>query len=166
MSALALGSVACGERAGAPTALPSAASASPTAQVAASAVAVDNALVVYLRGAEVQAETDAQRRELRRALADLLERPAAEWAARRYAGARGEPGQRDMVQVLRAHLLPAAPLSLDTDDLKASAGQPAARAALRELVDRLDRDLAAAPPAPAATPRAAASASAARRGVP
>jgi hypothetical protein len=138
-AALLLG--ACGERS-APSPAPVASAVS-----AASAPQADSEITTYLRGAEIQAETDAQRRELQRALADLLAKPADELRAARYAGPQGEPGQRDLVQVLRAHLVPSKPAGLALDTWLAERTRPDAQAALRDKLAELERG------APASAPR-------------
>jgi len=131
--ASALAVAACGER-----------SPAPPAPVPAASAVQASGLATWLRGAEVQAETDAQRRELRRALADLATKPVGELRALRYAGPGGEPGQRDLVQVLRAHLLPGAGVPLDAERLLSDAAQPDARAALHDKMAEIDRGLTAA----------------------
>lgn len=113
----------------------------PTATDAAAQAA--SAVVAYLQGAEVQAENDAQRRELQRALADLLYQPAETLRAARYSAASGEPGQRDLAQLLRGHLVPASPQALDTDQLFAAKDDPQVRAAVRYKHDEVGRILAA-----------------------
>jgi hypothetical protein len=140
---------ACGERSGpapAPASAPvDAAASASAAAAAASAVAAPAsaaALVAYLRGAEIQAETEAQREVLRRALRDLASLPPAELRAARYPASDGRPGQRDVVQVLRGHLVPATPQGVDLDELLAGRESEAGRAALGETLTRLG------PPAP------------------
>jgi hypothetical protein len=131
---------ACGERSATPPA-PAASAVS-----AASAPQADSEIAAYLRGAEIQAETDAQRRELQRALADLLAKPADELRAARYAGPQGEPGQRDLAQVLRAHLVPSRPSSVVLDTWLAERTRPDAQAALRDKLAELERNAAASAP--------------------
>ena len=87
----------CGERQAAPE------------QDDSGAATTENDIAAYLRDAEIQAETDGQRRTLREALEDLIEQPDAELLAARYAGPDG-PTQRDVAQVLRAHIAPARPI--------------------------------------------------------
>lgn len=117
----------------------SAASAPETAASTAPAAEADNALIAYLRGAELQVETDAQRNELRRALNDLQALPSADLRAARYAGADGQAGQRDIVQVLRAHVVPTAPRGLDMTRLLSDRGTAEGRAAVRDTLAGLDR---------------------------
>jgi hypothetical protein len=149
--ALALGVLAaCGER---PTssrvappastvAAPAAASGPASTASAIAAAQAGAALVAYLQGAEIQAETDAQRDVLRRALRDLASLPAAELRAARYPASDGRPGQRDVVQVLRGHLVPATSQGIDLDELLAGRESEAGRSALGETLARLG------PPAP------------------
>lgn len=127
----------------------SAASAAPTASsvpptVTASETAA-TAVAAYLADAELQAETDAQRQELRRALTDLLERPASALAASRYAAPDGTPGQRDLAAVLRGHLVPRSPRPLDLQTLLAAQGHPTLAEAVRPHLAAL------VPAAPAST---------------
>ena len=142
--ALAAGLLAaCSERRADPVASPPVvASAAATGSAAASATpapAAGNALVGYLRGAEVQAETDGQRATLRQALHDLQTLPAAELRAARYAAADGRAAQRDLVQVLRAHVVPPAPQAIEIEQLLQDRETDAGRAALRETLATLDR---------------------------
>lgn len=117
-------------------AAPPAASSAPGS--AASAVESGNALAIYLQGAEIQVETDGQRSELRRALNDLQALPAAELRVARYAGADGRAAQRDIVQVLRGHVVPTAPRGLDMTQLLIDRETAAGRAALGDTLARLD----------------------------
>lgn len=110
--------------------------APPTAPASA-LQAADNRLVQLLQGAEIQAETDAQRAELRRALQDLRDKPPAELAAARYAGPDGTPGQRSLAELLRAHVVPAQPAEMVLEDLIAGREAAAGRAALDAAIARV-----------------------------
>jgi hypothetical protein len=114
-----------------------AASSTPSAP-AASAV-VRNAVVDYFANAEVQAETDMQHAELRRALTDLLNMGDAELRAARYASFSGQPGQRDLVKLLHGHVVPASPQVLTMDLVLAMRASPQARAAVQALFVAMDR---------------------------
>jgi hypothetical protein len=96
-----------------------------------------NSVVAYLSGAEIQAETDAQRAELRAAFRDMLALSAAELQARRYAGHDGQPGALTLVQLLTAHVVPPTPQALVParffEDVKRAVAQDAIRAKLTEL---------------------------------
>jgi hypothetical protein len=140
--------VACKERtatppvepapiAAAPASASASASAAASAAAAVAAPATGTALVAYLRGAEIQAETDAQRDVLRRALRDLATLPAAELRAARYPASDGRPAQRDLVQVLRGHLVPTTPQGVDLDELLAGRDSEAGRAALQEALAKV-----------------------------
>ncbi len=127
---------ACGERAGVPA--PPAAPAA-TLQTGAAQASV----LAYLQDAEIQAENDAQRRELRRALADLLDKPVSTLRAARYASPSGEPAQRDIAQLLRGHLVPGSPQSLDVDTLLAAKDSRDVQSALRDKLGAVDLSLSA-----------------------
>jgi len=144
--ALAVGVLAaCGERPASSRVAPPASTVAAPAGVsgpasAASAIAAAQtgaALVAYLQGAEIQAETDAQRDVLRRALRDLASLPPAELRAARYPSSDGRPAQRDVVQVLRSHLVPARPQAVDLDALLVGRESEAGRAALGETLARV-----------------------------
>jgi hypothetical protein len=100
-------------------------------------VASVNAVVDYFSGAEIQAETDAQRNELRKALTDMLTLPIDVLKQRRYAGFDGKPSARNLVEILSGHLVPTAPRALDAQaffaDLKAETAQAVVRVKLDEL---------------------------------
>lgn len=133
---------ACGERANAPIAAASTATtATPPSAPVAPTPQTNGVLVAYLRGAEVQAENDQQRSELRRVLSDLVEKPASVLLVSRYAGPGGEPGQSDLAQVLRRHLVPASPQSLDVNSLIAEKDTPEVSAELREKLNQVERSL-------------------------
>lgn len=110
------------------SAAPAASSVSPAVTASESAAA---AVAAYLTDAELQAETDAQRQELRRALTDLLERPPSALATARYAAPDGMPGQRDLAAVLRGHLVPRSPRPLNLEMLLAAQGHPKLAEAVR-----------------------------------
>lgn len=100
-----------------------------------------NAVVQYLDGAELQAETDAQRREIARALQDMLKKPAAQLRAQRYAGDSGKPGELSITDLLRAHFVPTRPASLDANQFYREVRQPEARAAIRKQLESVKRAL-------------------------
>ena len=129
---LVLGALAgCSER------TPPAPAASTAVPASAAAAEAPGVIARFLDGAEIQAETDAQRRELRRALADLLVRPAAELRGARYAG-----GERSLVELLNAHLLPATPQRLEPESFFADLAHAPAQAAVRAKLAEIDKGLA------------------------
>jgi hypothetical protein len=97
----------------------------------------DNVVVDFLKGAERQVETEEQRREIRRALEDLLTLPAADARARRYADYQGKPGTWSATQLLQRYYVPAKPMALDEERFYRDAGTPEARAALERCLDEL-----------------------------
>jgi hypothetical protein len=111
--------------------------ASPTPSAPAASAVVSNAVVDYFANAEVQAETDKQLAELRRALADILNLGDAELRAARYAAFNGQPKQRDVVKLLHGHVVPASPQVLTMELLLAMRATPQARAAVKVLLDDL-----------------------------
>jgi hypothetical protein len=120
------------------TATSAATTATATPPAPASSAIVGSAVVDYFAKAEVQAETDMQRAELRRALTDLLNMGDAELRAARYASFSGQPGQRDLVKLLHGHVVPASPETLTMDLVLATRASPQARAAVKGLLDGLD----------------------------
>ena len=72
-----------------------------------------NQVVEYLDGAERQAETDEQRRELLRALEDLRTLDPATLKQRHYADYEDKPGQWTLVQVLQKYFVPRKPCAID-----------------------------------------------------
>lgn len=65
-----------------------------------------NVLVRLCRGAEVQAENEAQLGTLRRALEDLRNQSIDELRSARYEAADGRPEQRTLIEVLHGHIVP------------------------------------------------------------
>ena len=61
----------------------------------------------YLTDAELQCETEAQRRNLHQALTDILELEPDELRARRYADYTGKSGRWDLPTLLQRHFVPA-----------------------------------------------------------
>jgi hypothetical protein len=104
---------------------------------ATTAPAAGNSVVEYFAGAEIQAETDEQRGELRRAFADMLALTPDELQARRYAGFDGTRDARSLTELLTAHVVPSKPQALAPRqffvDVKAADAQAAIRTKLHEL---------------------------------
>jgi hypothetical protein len=68
------------------------------------------ALARYLEHAEIQAETDAQRATLGRAFDDMLQLQPEKLRTARYG-----PDQSNLPALLRAHLVPCAPVAAEDD---------------------------------------------------
>ena len=65
-----------------------------------------NTVVVYLQGAERQSEDLDQRREIEKALNDMLTLTPDELRARRYANYQMEPGAWTIIQFLHRYFVP------------------------------------------------------------
>lgn len=86
----------------------------------------------YLEGAEIQAETDAQRAVLAQALEDMATLQAEGLRGKRYG-----PDQKPLAALLRAHLVPAGPVAVEDDQFVTQAGEPEVRAAVEKLRGKL-----------------------------
>lgn len=110
----------------------------PRPQLAAAATS-SNEVVRYLGGAELQAETDQQVAEIKRALGDLLTLPPAELETRRYADYTGKPRQWPLGRLLMKYYVPArAPDSFESEaklyrDAQAQPAKDVIRGLLRRL---------------------------------
>jgi len=102
-----------------------------------------NPIVRYLRGAELQAEDEAQVANIHRAFEDLATLPTAELRARRYADYQGTPDAWDLPRVIRSHFVPDGPQNAgivdDPDAFWAAADSEEVRALAREMLHALDR---------------------------
>jgi len=88
-----------------------------------------NSVAAFLNHAERQAETDEQRREIQRALRDMLEKSPAELRRMRYADYTGEADKWSISQMLQHYFVPNPPAALDEQRLFQEVRAPAARAA-------------------------------------
>lgn len=100
-----------------------------------------NSVAAFLRNAERQTETDEQRKEVQRALRDMLEKPPAELRQIRYSDYAGKKNEWSVTQLLQHYFVPSRPAALDEthfyEDLKA----PAARAAVQRQLNKVTRAL-------------------------
>jgi serine protease inhibitor len=99
-----------------------------------------NSVVQYLQGAELQAETDAQRMEIRRALQDMQhpERNQGTWLRlQRYADYQGKPGQWSAVRLLENYFVPSRPLSLDENTFYQDLRSAEAQIIIRDWASKL-----------------------------
>lgn len=101
------------------------------------------AIARCLDGAELQAETDAQKKNLRRGFDDLATQPPASLRARRYADYQGTPDRWDLPELLKHHLVPREPCGYEAAFWE-SVDDPRVREAARRLAARLG-DYRAAP---------------------
>jgi hypothetical protein len=96
-----------------------------------------NQVVLYLDGAERQAETDEQRREILRALEDLKTLAPAALAQRRYADYENKPEQWTLVQLLQKYFVPRELCSMDEETLYRDAQSPRAREVVEQQIRAL-----------------------------
>lgn len=97
-----------------------------------------NSVAEYIADAEIQAETDGQRAELRKALSDMLMLTAADLQTRRYADYNGTKGARSLVELLNAHLVPAKPQAIIPAQFFADIKAPTAQAAIQKKLHELE----------------------------
>lgn len=118
----------------------------PVPPTVAVAVTANNAVATYFNGAEVQAETDAQRAELRKAFADMLTLPVDDLRIKRYADFAGSANQRTVVELIANHVVPSTPQTLDASVFFAEVKSPQTQIALRAKLDELNKSSAPAKP--------------------
>lgn len=98
------------------------------------APAAENEVVLYLQGAERQAESAAQEQEILKALEDLRTLPPEKLRERRYSDYAQMPGKWTLGQLLQKYFVPPKPRSVDEDALYRDAQDPKARAVIEEHV--------------------------------
>ena len=110
-----------------------------------------NTVVAYLQGAERQSEDLDQRREIEKALNDILTLSPDELRARRYANYQMEPGAWTIIQLLHRYFVPRQLVGLDESRFYHDIADPAARAVvqerLREVREAMAQDERASAPA-------------------
>lgn len=101
-----------------------------------------NSVVEYLQGAELQAETNDQVREIQRALSDMLNESAADSCARRrYADYQLTPNMWTITRLLGAYFLPATPQELELERFCKDVIKPKAKAIIREKLNEVNRSI-------------------------
>jgi hypothetical protein len=96
-----------------------------------------NQVVLYLDGAERQAETDEQRQEILRALEDLRTLEPAGLKQRRYADYENQPGQWTLVQLLQKYFVPREPCAIDDETFYRDAQSQHAREVIEQQIRAL-----------------------------
>ena len=96
-----------------------------------------NTVARYLTGAELQAEDDGQRREIARALDDMIQRSTPELRTRRYADYQGRASAWSVTDVLQHYFVPREPMTLESQRFYEDVGQAEARAAIQQQLDRV-----------------------------
>jgi hypothetical protein len=100
-----------------------------------------NSVVEYLENAELQVETDAQRREIQRALSDMLDKSTAELRTRKYADYQGTPNTWTIPRLLIAYFVPRTPQNLESKRFYEDVSKPEAKVAIRHKLDEIGRAL-------------------------
>lgn len=100
-----------------------------------------NSVAKYLESAELQAETDSQRREIQRALTDMLEKPAVKLRAQKYADYQGTPNMWTLPRLLTAYFVPKTPQVLEPRLFYKDVSKPAAKVAIRSKLKEIRRAL-------------------------
>jgi len=101
----------------------------------------NNSVVAFLKSAERQSETDDQRKEIQRALRDMLDKSAAELRRTRYADYAGQADAWSITQLLEHYFVPNPPAVLDDQRFFQDVRAPAARAAIQRQLDEVTRAL-------------------------
>jgi len=105
------------------------------------AVTGENSVAAFLKNAERQTETDEQRREVQRALHDMLGKPPAELRQIRYADYTGQVNKWSITELLQHYFVPNPPAALDETRFYQDVHAPAARAAIQHKLDEVSRAL-------------------------
>jgi hypothetical protein len=101
----------------------------------------ENSVAAFLTNAERQSETDEQRREIQRALRDMLDEPVAELRQKRYADYEGQPNKWSINELLQHYFVPNPPAVLDGQRFFQDVRAPAARAAIQHQLAEVSRAL-------------------------
>jgi hypothetical protein len=101
----------------------------------------ENSVAAYLKSAERQTETDEQRREVKRALGDMLNKDQAELRQMRYEDYTGKKDQWSIIELLQHYFVPSRPVALDEARFFREVHDPAARAAILHQLNAVNRAL-------------------------
>jgi hypothetical protein len=96
-----------------------------------------NTVVAYLQGAERQSEDTDQRREIEKALNDMLTLTPDELRKRRYANYQMEPGAWDIIYLLHRYFVPQKLRGLDETRFYRDVTDPASQAIIRDHLQRV-----------------------------
>jgi hypothetical protein len=100
-----------------------------------------NTVAAFLGHAERQSETDDQRREIQRALRDMLVKAPAELRRMRYADYSGQRNAWSITELMQHYFVPNPPVTLDDERFFKDVRAPSARAAIRRQLAEVDRAL-------------------------
>ena len=101
----------------------------------------DNTVAAYLKNAERQSETDEQRKDIQRALRDMLDKSPAELRQMRYPDYAGHANAWSITQLLQHYFVPNPPAALDEQRFFEDVRAPEARAAIQHQLDEVGRAL-------------------------
>jgi hypothetical protein len=101
----------------------------------------DNSVAAFLKNAERQSETDEQRKDIQRALRDMLDKSPAELRQMRYPDYAGQANAWSITQLLQHYFVPNPPAALDEQRFFQDLRAPAARAAIQVQLDAVSRAL-------------------------
>jgi hypothetical protein len=100
-----------------------------------------NSVAAFLDGAQMQAETYEQQRQVRRVLRDMLRMTAAELKERRYANERMEPGVWTAPEILSHYFVPRGQAVLDDERFYLDVKEKPAQKVVRRQLTRLEAEL-------------------------
>lgn len=95
-----------------------------------------NVVATFLNGAESQAETEGQQREIRRALIDMLEKNPSVLSEQRYADYQGRPNAWSVIDVLHRHFVPPQAMSLEPEAFYRDVRKLEAKKAIQKQLDQ------------------------------
>jgi hypothetical protein len=98
-----------------------------------------NSVAAFLKDAERQSETDDQRKEIQRALRDMLDKSPEELRRMRYADYTGKANSWSITQLLEHYFVPDPLATLDDQRFFLDVRAPAARAAIQHQLDEVTR---------------------------
>ncbi len=99
-----------------------------------------NSIVAYFKDAEVQAETDEQRKQIKLVLSDLLNLKVDELKVKKYPNYQNNTDQWDVIKFLNSYFVPSSPQVLTADSFFEDLGKPEAKAAIQERINKIDGD--------------------------
>ena len=106
-------------------------------QAHAPAAGSKNDAVRYLSDAELQYETKAQAREIRRALRDALKVPASKLRERRYANYQMEPNQWTFGALVQSYFISREDISAESDKFYEDVKKPDAKPILKHWLAKV-----------------------------
>ena len=99
-----------------------------------------NPVANYLRGAELQCETDEQRANIVTALNDALTLPGDTLAVRRYKNYQGQEGQWDLPTLIYRHFVPDHSGAVLGDHFYRDVKAREAQAVIRQILQRIQKE--------------------------